>query len=155
MIAVCAGSFDPVTAGHVDVITRAAALFERVVALVAVNPAKAGRFAVAERVAMLRDSLSGLDGVVVDSWDGLLVDYCRNAGPCVLVRGVRSGADVADELRLSMMNAAVGGVETVFLPTTSGLGHYSSTVLTELNLHRTTGISAQTADGAPPAVPGR
>ncbi|WP_168200883.1 pantetheine-phosphate adenylyltransferase [Allokutzneria sp. NRRL B-24872] len=136
MIAVCAGSFDPVTDGHVDVITRAAELFERVIALVAVNPAKVGRFAVPQRVAMLRERLSGLDGVVVDSWDGLLVDYCRQAGECVLVRGLRTGADVADELKLAMMNSAVGGVETVFLPTTVGLGHHSSTVLTEVAAHR-------------------
>ncbi|GAA3990428.1 pantetheine-phosphate adenylyltransferase [Allokutzneria multivorans] len=136
MIAVCAGSFDPVTEGHVDVITRAAAQFERVIALVAVNPAKAGRFAVPERVAMLRERLSGLDRVVVDSWDGLLVDYCHQAGECVLVRGLRTGADVAVELELSMMNSSIGGIDTVFLPTTVGLGHHSSTALTELNAYR-------------------
>ncbi|SDM52813.1 pantetheine-phosphate adenylyltransferase [Allokutzneria albata] len=130
-LAVCAGSFDPVTPGHLDVIIRAAGLFDRVIALVAVNPAKEGRHPIPRRVAMLREELSH-PRVTVDSWDGLLVDYCRKVGADVLVRGVRTHADVAQELSMAEMNLAVAGVRTVFLPTSPGLGHVSSTLVTEL-----------------------
>ena len=127
----CAGSFDPVTPGHLDVITRAAALFDQVIALVAVNPAKAGRHPIPRRVAMLRSELRD-HRVVVDSWDGLLVDYCRKVGADVIVRGVRTSADVAYELAMAEMNGAVAGIRTVFLPTSPGLGHVSSTLVTKL-----------------------
>ncbi|MCP3803146.1 pantetheine-phosphate adenylyltransferase [Allokutzneria sp. A3M-2-11 16] len=130
LLAVCAGSFDPVTPGHLDVITRATALFGEVIALVAVNPAKAGRHPVPRRLAMLREVAGDRFGV--DSWDGLLVDYCRKVGADVIVRGIRTRADLAQELAMAEMNLAVGGVRTIFLPTSPGLGHVSSTLVTEL-----------------------
>jgi pantetheine-phosphate adenylyltransferase len=88
--AVCPGSFDPVTNGHVDVITRAAALYDELVVAVLVNPGKAGLFSVEERMALLRDAVADVPNVTVDSFQGLLVDYCRAKDIPVIVKGLRA-----------------------------------------------------------------
>ncbi len=132
----CPGSYDPVTAGHLDVIVRAAALHDEVVVAVLHNPAKAGTFTVEERVGFIERSLTarGVEsGVRVEVFaDRLLVDVCRDVGAAVVVKGLRGEADFAYELPMAMMNRHLSGVETLFLPGEAGLGHVSSSLVKEV-----------------------
>ncbi|MBB3085834.1 pantetheine-phosphate adenylyltransferase [Geodermatophilus sabuli] len=130
--AVCPGSFDPVTNGHVDVITRAAALYDELVVAVLVNPGKAGLFTVEERMELLRDALSGLPSVTVDSFQGLLVDYCRTNGIPVIVKGLRAVSDFEYELQMAQMNRELAGIETLFVPTAPQVGHLSSSLVKQI-----------------------
>jgi pantetheine-phosphate adenylyltransferase len=133
---VCPGSYDPVTCGHLDVIRRAATLFEEVVVAVMGNPAKGGAFGVPERVEMLVEALEGVDGVRVDAVDGgLLVDYCRQVGAAAVVKGLRSGTDFAYELPMALMNRHLTGLETVFLPGDPRFEHVSSSLVKEVAGH--------------------
>jgi len=128
--AVFPGSFDPATQGHLDVARRAAGLFDEVVLCVLTNPDKAGRLPLAERLALLTRMTGDLANVMVDSSPGrLLVDYCRAAGIDVIVRGVRTPADLAHELPMARMNHHLGGIETLFVPTSPGQAHISSTLV--------------------------
>jgi len=129
---VCPGSFDPVTNGHVDVITRAAALHDELVVAVLVNPGKAGLLAVEERIALLREVLADLPTVTVDSFSGLLVDYCRAHDVPVVVKGLRGVGDFEYELQMAQMNRELAGVETLFLPTAPHLGHLSSSLVKQI-----------------------
>jgi pantetheine-phosphate adenylyltransferase len=132
-LAVCPGSYDPVTNGHVDVIRRATALFEEVVVAVLANPAKAGLFPLEERVDLLRASLAELPGVRVDAVEGvLLVDYSRSVGASAVLKGVRSSADVAYELPMALMNRHLTGLETIFLPGNPAYEHVSSSLVKEV-----------------------
>lgn len=131
-ICVYPGSFDPVTVGHMDVICRAAKLFDRVVVAVMHNPAKRGCFTVEERTALIRKSTAGLDNVSVDAWDGLLVDYVRRTGACAVVRGLRAVGDFENEMVMAQVNAQLlPGMETVFLMTRPEHGCVSSSVVRE------------------------
>src|SRR5690554_2332126 len=116
-IAVVPGSFDPVTKGHIDVIERAAGMFDELHVLVVHNPDKTALLPVAERVSLIEKSIAeaGLpDNITVTSWTvGLLVDYCTDVGASVLVKGVRSGVDVAYETPMAIVNRNLAGVETV------------------------------------------
>jgi pantetheine-phosphate adenylyltransferase len=132
--AVCPGSFDPVTNGHVDVITRAAALYDELVVAVLVNPGKAGLFPVEERIELLRDAVSDLPNVVVDSFQGLLVDYCRTHQIPVIVKGLRAVSDFEYELQMAQMNRELAGVETLFVPTAPQVGHLSSSLVKQIAL---------------------
>ena len=135
-LAVCPGSFDPVTNGHVDVVRRAAGLFDEVVVAVLGNPAKRGLFDVPERVELIEASLSGLARVRVDAVaGGLLVDYCRSIGASAVVKGLRSGTDFAYELPMALMNRHLTGLETVFLPGDPTLEHVSSSLVKEVAAH--------------------
>ena len=132
-LAVCPGSYDPVTSGHVDIVRRATALFGEVVVAVLGNPAKAGLFPLEERVDLLRASLTELPRVRVDAVSGvLLVDYCRSIGAGAVVKGVRSGADFAYELPMALMNRHLAGLETVFLPGDPAFEHVSSSLVKEV-----------------------
>jgi pantetheine-phosphate adenylyltransferase len=132
-LAVCPGSYDPVTSGHVDVVRRAADLFDEVVVAVLANPGKAGLFALEERVDLLRASLAELPGVRVDAVrGGLLVDYARSIGASALVKGLRSGTDFAYELPMALMNRHLTGLETVFLPGNPAFEHVSSSLVKEV-----------------------
>jgi pantetheine-phosphate adenylyltransferase len=132
---VCPGSFDPVTAGHLDVIRRAGVLFDEVVVAVLTNPAKAATFSLDERLEMLRESLAD-PGVRVESvTDRLLVDYCRSVGAVAVVKGLRSGTDFAYELPMALMNRHLSGLETVFLPGDPRLEHVSSSLVKEVVAH--------------------
>lgn len=133
-IAVCPGSYDPVTLGHVDAIRRAARLFDEVVVAVLHNPAKQGVFTPDERKALIEDALGGgLPGVRVEVFGGeLLVDVCRQVGAEVVVKGLRSGTDFAYELPMALMNRHLTGVETMFLPGEPSLGHVSSSLVKEV-----------------------
>jgi len=112
---VCPGSYDPVTNGHLDVIERAAALFDEVTVAVLVNPGKSGLLALPERLELLGEVTGQLANVVVASFDGLLVDFCRDRGIGTVVKGLRGLGDVDHELSMAQMNHALTGVETLFL----------------------------------------
>jgi pantetheine-phosphate adenylyltransferase len=130
--AVCPGSFDPVTNGHVDVINRAAALYDELVVAVLVNPGKAGLFTVEERMELLRDAVSPLGNVTVDSFQGLLVDYCRSNDIPVIVKGLRAVSDFEYELQMAQMNRELAGIETLFVPTAPQVGHLSSSLVKQI-----------------------
>jgi pantetheine-phosphate adenylyltransferase len=129
---VCPGSFDPVTNGHVDVIARAAALYDELVVAVLVNPGKAGLFSVEERMELLREAVAELPNVVVDSFSGLLVDYCRSHDLPVVVKGLRAVGDFEYELQMAQMNRELAGVETLFVPTAPQVGHLSSSLVKQI-----------------------
>ncbi|MEU7530088.1 pantetheine-phosphate adenylyltransferase [Saccharothrix sp. NPDC042600] len=130
MRAVFPGSFDPATRGHLDVARRVAGMFDEVVMCVLTNPAKTGRFPLAERLALLADLTSDLVNVTVDSCPGrLLVDYCREAGVGVIVRGVRNLADFEHELPMAHTNRHLSGIETLFVPSSASNAHISSTLV--------------------------
>ena len=130
--AVCPGSFDPVTNGHVDVISRAAALYDELVVAVLVNPGKAGFFPVEERMELLRESVAHLPNVRVDSFQGLLVDYCGANDIPVIVKGLRAVSDFEYELQMAQMNRELASVETLFVPTAPQVGHLSSSLVKQI-----------------------
>jgi pantetheine-phosphate adenylyltransferase len=130
---VCPGSYDPVTEGHLDVIRRAATLFDEVVVAVLKNPAKRGAFDLATRIELLEQSLGPVPGVRVEGVEGgLLVDFCRSVGAVAIVKGLRGGTDFAYELPMALMNRHLSGVETVFLPGEPSLEHVSSSLVKEV-----------------------
>jgi pantetheine-phosphate adenylyltransferase len=130
--AVCPGSFDPVTNGHVDVISRAAALYDELIVAVLVNPGKAGLFDVAERMELLRDAVAEMPNVTVDSFQGLLVDYCKAHDVPVIVKGLRAVGDFEYELQMAQMNRELAGIETLFVPTAPQVGHLSSSLVKQI-----------------------
>lgn len=129
---VYAGSFDPVTLGHEDIIRRAATLCDRLIVTVMVNPAKQGCFTKEERIALLEKVTQGLPNVEIDAWDGLMVDYVQRVGADYVVRGVRGVSDLESESNLAQINARLmPGLETVFLLTRPELGCVSSSAVRE------------------------
>lgn len=130
--AVCPGSFDPVTNGHLDIIARTAPLFDEVVVAVLVNKSKKGLFSLEERMEMLADAAAPHPNVRVDSFDGLLVDYCRSHGVGAIVKGVRAVSDVEYELQMAQMNHALTGVETLFMPTSPEFSFIKSSLVKEV-----------------------
>jgi len=135
-IAVVPGSFDPVTLGHLDVIRRAARLHDELVVLVVHNPAKTPMLPIDERVALIERVIrdAGLPATVrVDSWGaGLLVDYCREIGATVLVKGVRSQLDVTYETPMALVNRDLAGIETVLLLPDPAHAHVSSSLVRQV-----------------------
>lgn len=129
VVAVCPGSFDPPTLGHLDIIERTARLFAEVRVAVLRNPDKHSLFSVDERMELLRQALAQLPNVVVDSFDGLLVDYCRDRGVSVIVKGLRAASDFDYELRMAQMNTGLTGVTTMFLPTAPQYAFVSSSLI--------------------------
>ncbi len=134
MIAVYPGSFDPVTSGHLDIIARAAGMFDTVIVLVAVNSGKAPLFTATERVAMLRETCAALPNVRVDSLhDGLLVQYAVGQGARVIVKGLRAVSDFEYEFQMALLNRHLeSGVETVFLMTSAEYSYLSSSIVKEI-----------------------
>lgn len=136
-IAVVPGSFDPVTLGHLDVIERAARIFDELHVLVVHNPAKAALLPVAQRVSLIKKSIedAGFPGkIVVTSWSvGLLVDYCVDVGASVLVKGIRSQVDVAYETPMAIVNRNLAGVETIFLLPDPANAHVSSSLVRQVS----------------------
>lgn len=130
--AACPGSFDPVTRGHLDVIERAAQIFDEVVVAVGRNVAKHGLFDPQERAEMLTDACADWPTVTVSLFDGLLVEFCRSHQLGTIVKGLRSAADFDYEIQMAQMNADLAGVDTVFLPTRAGLGYVSSSLVREV-----------------------
>jgi pantetheine-phosphate adenylyltransferase len=132
MLALCPGSFDPVTHGHLDVIRRAAALFDEVVVAVGRNSAKNYLFTLEERLDLMREVTAEWSNVRVEALDGLLVDFARVQGAGVLVKGLRFASDFDFELQMAHINAVVGSVETVMLPASSQWSTLSSTMIREV-----------------------
>ncbi len=130
--AVCPGSFDPVTNGHVDVFRRAAALFEDVTVAVLVNKKKSSMFSVDERIGLLRAELADVSNVRVDSFHGLLVDYCREHDINMIVKGLRAITDFDYELQMAQMNHGLAGVETLFITTNPLYSYLSSSLVKEV-----------------------
>lgn len=114
--AVCPGSFDPVTLGHIDVFERASAQFDEVVVAILTNPAKEGMFDLDERIAMITESTTHLPNLRVQAGQGLVVDFVRSQGMTAIVKGLRTGTDFEYELQMAQMNKQmIGTIETVFL----------------------------------------
>ena len=132
-LAICPGSFDPLTVGHVDLVVRAAALFDRVVVAILVNSDKSPLFTQAERVAIVREVFAPVKNVDVEAFDGLLVDYADRRGAVAIVRGLRSATDTDYELSMSLMNRHLKpSVDSVFLPTAASVAHVSSRLVKEV-----------------------
>jgi pantetheine-phosphate adenylyltransferase len=136
-VAVVPGSFDPVTLGHLDVISRAARLFDEVHVLVVHNPAKTALLPISQRVRLIEQAIldEGVPGtIVVNSWSvGLLVDYCTDVGARALVKGIRSQVDVAYETPMAIVNRNLAGVETVFLLPDPAHAHVSSSLVRQVS----------------------
>jgi pantetheine-phosphate adenylyltransferase len=130
--AVCPGSFDPVTLGHVDVFERAAAQFDEVVVAVLVNPNKSGMFSADERIELIRESTAHLPNVRVESGSGLVVDFVTSRGLSAIVKGLRSGTDFEYELQMAQMNKHVAGVDTFFVATNPQYSFVSSSLAKEV-----------------------
>jgi pantetheine-phosphate adenylyltransferase len=130
--ALCPGTFDPVTNGHVDIIERAAQQFDRVVVAVLENPGKQPLFGVEERVAMLKEATAELAGVEVDAFSGLLVEYAKTKGARVIVKGLRAVTDFEYEIQMAQMNQRLGGVETFFMTTAPTWSYLSSSLVREV-----------------------
>ena len=132
-IAVYPGSFDPVTFGHRDIIQRASLLFDRVIVLVSVNAVKNPSFTAVERVKMLEKVIGKLDNVVIDMWDGLLVDYIKQVDACAIIKGLRAVSDFEYEFQMALANKILyDGAETVFLTTSSENMYLSSSVVKQI-----------------------
>jgi pantetheine-phosphate adenylyltransferase len=130
--AVCPGSFDPVTNGHLDVIERAAVRFDRVLVACTRNIGKNPLFTVEERIGLVRAVTAPLPNVDVDSFEGLLVDFCRQRGVGVVVKGLRAVSDFEYELQMAQMNARIGDVETLFMTTRPDYSFLSSSLVKEV-----------------------
>ena len=154
-IAVCPGSYDPVTAGHLDVIQRCTHLFDEVHVLVAVNAAKTPLFSESERVQIIREAVKNLRSthsncadtsadtcscnnagkIVVSSTTGLITDYCKRVGATAIVKGLRQNGDYEAELGMALVNRKLAGIETLFLPADPILEHVSSSVVKDVARH--------------------
>ncbi|WP_173055988.1 pantetheine-phosphate adenylyltransferase [Phytohabitans houttuyneae] len=130
--AVCPGSFDPVTNGHLDIVGRASRLFDEVIIGVLINQAKTGLFTEDERIEMLGEVTKGYDNVRVLSFRGLLVDFCRTHDAAVVVKGLRAVSDFDYELQMAQMNIGLAGVETLFMPTNPLYSFLSSSLVKEV-----------------------
>ncbi len=133
--AVCPGSFDPVTNGHIDIIGRAAALFDHVTVGVLVNQTKSSLFTVDERIVMLEEVCAVYPNVTVQSFTGLLVDFCRDHKISAIVKGLRAVTDFDYELQMAQMNNRLTGIETLFVSTNPVYGYLSSSLVKEIAGH--------------------
>jgi pantetheine-phosphate adenylyltransferase len=131
-IACCPGTYDPVTNGHLDIVARAASVFDRVIVAVLVNPGKQPMFSLEERLAMLKESTSELSGIEVDSFEGLLVDYARARSVAAIVKGLRAVSDFDYELQMAQMNYRLAGVETMFMTTNPSYSYLSSSLVKDV-----------------------
>ena len=146
--AVYAGSFDPITFGHLDVVRRAAKLFDRVIVAVGRHPSRDPLFSTEERLGLMREVCTGIEGAEVCSFDGLLVDFARQAKVDVIVRGLRVGGDFECELQIAQANADLAGeLDTVFLPTRTTYAFISASLVRDIARH-----GGDVSRYAPPAV---
>jgi pantetheine-phosphate adenylyltransferase len=132
LTALCPGTFDPVTNGHLDVIGRAAGMFDGVVVAVLENPSKAPLFTIEERVSLLHEALGDQPKVRVASFGGLLVDFARAQGAQMIVKGLRAVSDYEYEIQMAQMNQRIGGVETLFMATSPKWSFLSSSLVKEV-----------------------
>jgi pantetheine-phosphate adenylyltransferase len=131
--AVYAGSFDPVTLGHMDIVQRAARMFDTLTVGVGVNPDKAPLFSPEERVVLLRELVAPYPNVLVSSFTGLTVDFVRQCGSAVMVRGLRTLTDIESEFTMTLANRALAAeIETVFLMASERYSHISSSLIKQI-----------------------
>lgn len=148
--AVCPGSFDPVTNGHVDIFKRAAVLFDELIVATGTNVSKSRLFDPEERLEMLREACADLPNITVMGFTGLIVDFCREQNAQAIVKGLRGGNDYEYELPMAQMNAHLTSVETVFVPTAAALGYVSSSLVKEV-----ASLGGDVSELVPPAVHAR
>ena len=132
LTALCPGTFDPVTNGHLDIIGRAAETFDAVIVGALENPSKQPMFTLEERVAMLKEACAGMPEVSVVSFRGLLVDFARAQGDAAIVKGLRAVSDYEYEIQMAQMNHRLAGVETLFMPTSPKWSFLSSSLVKEV-----------------------
>jgi pantetheine-phosphate adenylyltransferase len=132
LTALCPGTFDPVTNGHLDIIGRTSTTFEQVIVAVLENPSKQPVFALDERLEMLEDACAAMPNVKVDSFSGLLVEFAQTHGPSVIVKGLRAVSDYESEIQMAQMNHRLGSVETLFMPTNPRWSFLSSSLVKEV-----------------------
>jgi len=131
--AICPGSFDPVTVGHVDIIRRARKMFDHVIVAVLVNPTKNPSFSLEERIGLLKRATKEIDGLEIVGFDGLLADYARTRKATVLVKGLRAVSDFEQEVQMAMINSKINpDLDTVFFPSSEKYTYLSSSVAKEL-----------------------
>lgn len=147
-IAVCSGSFDPVTYGHLDIISRSSKIFDKVIVAVLVNSKKKSLFSVEERVELLRQATAGVDNVEIDSFEGLLIDYMKKRGARVIIRGLRAVSDFEYEMQVASINKKLDEeVETFFMMTNNQYSYLSSSIVKEVASYK-----ASVSDLVPPVV---
>ncbi|CAI8790255.1 pantetheine-phosphate adenylyltransferase [Brevibacillus porteri] len=147
-IAVCSGSFDPVTYGHLDIIARGANVFDKVIVAVLINSKKNSLFSVEERVDLLRQATADMKNVEVDSFDGLLIDYMNKKGAQVIIRGLRAVSDFEYEMQVASINKKLDeNIETFFMMTNNQYSYLSSSIVKEVAKYK-----ASVADLVPPIV---
>lgn len=148
LVAVYAGSFDPVTLGHLDLIQRASELFDEVVVATGVHPTRKALFSFDERASLLREVTKSLPKVRIDAFDGLLIQFCKKIGARVIVRGLRAATDFEYELQIAHANADLEpSIDTVFLPTRTKYGFVSASLVREIATH-----GGDVSHYAPPVV---
>ena len=130
--AACPGSFDPVTNGHIDIIGRAASLFDEVVVAVGVNASKKRLFSPEERIEMLTEVCAPYANVSIASFDGLLTTFCQQHGVAAIVKGLRAVSDFDYELQMAQMNSSLAPIETVFVPTSPEYSFLASSLVKEV-----------------------
>ncbi|HEY2272034.1 MAG TPA: pantetheine-phosphate adenylyltransferase [Jatrophihabitantaceae bacterium] len=130
--AMCPGSFDPVTNGHLDIIGRAANLYDELVVAVFVNQSKSSLFTVDERRELLEEVTAQYGNVRIDSFAGLVVDYCRDNGISVIIKGLRAVSDFDYELQMAQMNRGLAGIDTLFMPTNPEYSFLASRLVKEI-----------------------
>lgn len=145
--ALCPGSFDPVTNGHLDVFRRVAEQFDEVVITVMINKKKQGMFGIDERIELLADATADLPNVRIASWDGLLVDFAREQGITAIVKGLRDAGDFGYELQMAQMNKKLSGVDTFFIATNPTFSYLSSSLVKEV-----AAFGGDVSDMLPPLV---
>ena len=135
-IAVCPGSFDPVTNGHLDIIARASKMFDKVIVAVLKNSSKNSMFTLEERVEILKISCAGLGNVEIDSFSGLLIDFMELKNAQVIIKGLRAVSDFEYEMQMALMNRKLDqNIETVFLMTNNNYSYLSSSIVKEVAKH--------------------
>ncbi|GIH13581.1 phosphopantetheine adenylyltransferase [Rugosimonospora africana] len=154
------GSFDPVTNGHLDIIDRSSRLYDEVIVAVLINTSKQGLFTVEERLDMLREVTRIYPNVRVESFHGLLVDFCRAQGAAVVVKGLRAVSDFDYELQMAQMNTGLAGVETLFMPTNPLYSFLSSSLIKDVakwggdvSPHVPEGVARRLAERLAPGTP--
>lgn len=132
-IAVCPGSFDPVTNGHLDIITRASKTFDKVIVAVSNNSSKHSLFTLEERMEMLKECCSGFENIEVDCFSGLLIDYMNLKNARIIIKGLRAVSDFEYEMQMALMNRKLNpDIETVFMMTNSKYSYLSSSIVKEV-----------------------
>lgn len=130
---ICPGSFDPVTLGHLDIITRASKMFDRVIVAVLVNALKSPTFSIEERIELLSEATAGLDNVEIVGFEGLLAEYCRNRGVDAIVKGLRAVSDFEYEFQMAIANKKLNSqLETIFLTADADSTYLSSSMVREI-----------------------